>query len=64
MLDRKWDTIKTRWGAVRIKHGMFNGVTIKSKPEYDDCLRIARENNISINDIYKEISTLINVEGK
>ncbi|HEY4787064.1 MAG TPA: nickel pincer cofactor biosynthesis protein LarC [Bacteroidales bacterium] len=60
MLKRDWKTVETKWGTVRVKLGLINGVTSKTKPEYVDCLRIARENNIPITDVYKEITFLLN----
>jgi uncharacterized protein (TIGR00299 family) protein len=55
MLERSWQTLETRWGSVRIKQGILDGKVIKSKPEYEDCLKISRENNIPLIDVYNEI---------
>jgi uncharacterized protein (TIGR00299 family) protein len=60
MLKRDWKTVKTQWGDVKVKYGYINGKIIKSKPEYEDCLNIARANNISIADVYNEVASLIN----
>lgn len=59
MLHREMKEIATPWGPVRVKFGIYNNKTIKAKPEYDDCVRIARENNISISYVYDEINKLI-----
>ncbi len=59
MLKRSWKTLETRWGTVNIKFGLINDKIIKTKPEYEDCLRIARQNNIPIADVYKEIALLL-----
>jgi len=56
MLQREFETIETRYGTVRIKHALAGGKRIKSKPEYDDCIRIAREHKIPIQEIYREIN--------
>ena len=47
MLDRKIETVNTRFGEVRVKSAFYQGVCIKSKPEYDDCIKIARSQAIS-----------------
>jgi uncharacterized protein (TIGR00299 family) protein len=55
VLDRQIRTIVTRFGPVRIKSAFYMGQILKSKPEYDDCLKIAREYNIPINQVYREV---------
>lgn len=55
MLDRKIEHIDTRYGEVRVKSAFYQGVCIKSKPEYDDCVKIAREKSIPINQVYREV---------
>lgn len=59
MLNRSWKTIKTPWGPVHVKLGLVNDKVIKTKPEYEDCLRISRENNVPLSIVYQEIATLI-----
>ncbi|MBN2480962.1 MAG: nickel pincer cofactor biosynthesis protein LarC [Bacteroidales bacterium] len=59
MLERKVENINTRYGTVRIKSAFFQGQCIKSKPEYEDCIRIARENNIPIRQVYREAEQII-----
>ena len=49
-LQREQSEIETKYGSVRIKTAQGYGVK-KSKPEYDDVARIARENGISMLDI-------------
>ncbi len=55
MLKRETVSIDTRYGAVSVKSAFFKGKQIKSKPEYRDCKAIAEKNNISIQDVYKEV---------
>ena len=55
MLDRKIEHIDTRFGEVRVKSAFYQGVCIKSKPEYDDCIKIAREKGIPISQVYREV---------
>jgi pyridinium-3,5-bisthiocarboxylic acid mononucleotide nickel chelatase len=55
MLDRKTEQVITRFGEVRVKSAYYQGICIKSKPEYDDCNKIARENKIPISHVYQEV---------
>ena len=55
MLRRETVKGKTKYGEVTIKRGYLNGRIIKSKPEYDDCRRLAKENGIPIQNIYESI---------
>ncbi|HWV35685.1 MAG TPA: nickel pincer cofactor biosynthesis protein LarC [Thermomicrobiales bacterium] len=48
------EAVTTRWGDIRIKHRIWNGRTIDIVPEYDDCLRIAREHGIEIRTVWQE----------
>lgn len=59
MLKRKMEFLDTTYGRVRIKTAYFNRKKIKSKPEYEDCMKIARENKIPLNQVYKEIERLL-----
>ncbi|MBR5070898.1 MAG: nickel pincer cofactor biosynthesis protein LarC [Oscillospiraceae bacterium] len=54
-LDRRIETVETRFGAVRKKISSGYGVT-REKYEYDDLSRIARDNGMSITDVRREIS--------
>lgn len=55
MLERKIAWVGTPYGEVRVKEAYFRGKKIKSKPEYEDCRKLAREQGVSIRDIYKSI---------
>jgi len=59
MLMRKTELLDTPYGQVRIKSAYYNRKKIKSKPEYEDCIRIAREKKIPLNQVYKEIEKLL-----
>jgi uncharacterized protein (TIGR00299 family) protein len=56
-LQREHSEIQTPHGAVKIKTAHGFGVE-KSKPEYEDIARIAREKNMSIQDVITALSTL------
>lgn len=56
MLNRDFSKVKTKYGEVTIKSSYYEGTKIKSKPEYENCKRLAIENNVSINDVYNEVN--------
>lgn len=56
MLEREFSTIETSFGEVRVKTSILNGEKLKAKPEYDDCKRLAKENNVPITLIYEEVN--------
>jgi uncharacterized protein (TIGR00299 family) protein len=55
VLDRVIETISTPLGDVRVKSAFYKGVCIKSKPEYEDCIKIAREKGIPVSQVYREV---------
>lgn len=60
MLEREFSKIKTKYGEVTVKTAIYRGKQLKSKPEYEDCIRLAREHEIPVQKIYEEISRLVN----
>ena len=55
MLRRETVKVKTKYGEITLKNGYLNGRIIKSKPEYEDCKKLAKEKGVSIQDIYISI---------
>jgi pyridinium-3,5-bisthiocarboxylic acid mononucleotide nickel chelatase len=55
MLRRETVKVKTEYGEITVKSGYLNERIIKSKPEYEDCKRLAKENGVTIQDIYESI---------
>lgn len=55
MLKRKTIKVKTKYGTINVKCGYLDGRIIKSKPEYEDCKRLAKEKRVSIKDIYESV---------
>lgn len=53
-LARKTETVETRWGAVRVKVAQ-SGSSSKFAPEYEDCLRIAKQEGVPILEVYREV---------
>ena len=53
-LARKWITVTTRWGEVRLKIASMNETVTNYAPEYDDCRRIAAEHQVPLKDVMQE----------
>jgi hypothetical protein len=47
-LDREFVDAETEFGNVRIKVSKLDGKVVNFAPEYEDCARIARENNVPL----------------
>src|SRR5260370_20061484 len=46
-LARRWESVGTPWGEVRIKIASMNGTVTNYAPEYEDCRRIAAERTVA-----------------
>ena len=53
-LARKWITVSTQWGEVRIKIASMNGTVTNYAPEYEDCRRIAEEQHVPLKSVMQE----------
>ena len=58
-LKRDFVELETKYGKVSIKRAYYEGRIIKHKAEYEDCAKIAREKDIPIKDVYREIEKLL-----
>ena len=47
-LARKWVSVETEWGAVRMKIASMNGTVTNYAPEYEDCKKIAAEHRVPL----------------
>jgi uncharacterized protein (TIGR00299 family) protein len=54
-LRRETETVSTRYGPVRVKHAFRNGRKIRTKPEFEDCRRLADEKGVSLWEILRSI---------
>ena len=50
-LARKWITVETRWGNVRLKIGSMNGTVTNYAPEYEDCRKIAAQHHVPLKSV-------------
>ena len=51
-------SVATRWGEVRLKLRGWEGRVLSSAPEYDDCLRLSREHDVPIREVWAEANRL------
>jgi uncharacterized protein (TIGR00299 family) protein len=54
VLDRKWVTVTTHWGDVRLKVASMDGTITNCAPEYEDCRRIAAERHVPLKSVMQE----------
>ena len=52
-LDREEGAVETPFGPVPVKIAKLNGRVMNVAPEYRDCLRIAKEKNVPLKDVYQ-----------
>src|SRR5271156_3153945 len=55
-LARRWESVGTPWGEVRIKIASMNGTVTNYAPEYEDCRRIAAEHRVPLKTVMQEAS--------
>ncbi len=53
-LARRHVSISTKWGDVRMKLAHLNGSISNYAPEYEDCRRIAKEQNVPLKTVMQE----------
>lgn len=56
MLERRWVTVETTYGAVAVKQLIWQGEVIKEKPEYEDCARLAKAAGVSVQEVARAAS--------
>ena len=53
-LHREAATVRTPWGEIRGKKGWRDGLTVFT-PEFEDCARLAREQNVPLRTVYDAV---------
>lgn len=51
-LRRRFDGVETPWGPVSVKIGTWGEKILKIKPEYEDCLELARRAGVPLREVY------------
>lgn len=52
VLERSFETVSTPFGDVRVKVGKRKGEVVGTSPEIEDCRRLAREQGVSVLELY------------
>jgi uncharacterized protein (TIGR00299 family) protein len=53
-LSRRWETVDTTWGPVRIKIANMNGSISNYAPEYEDCRTLAETQHVPLRTVMQE----------
>jgi uncharacterized protein (TIGR00299 family) protein len=53
-LSRRWETVDTTWGPVRIKIANMNGSVSNYAPEYEDCRTLAEAQHVPLRTVMEE----------
>jgi uncharacterized protein (TIGR00299 family) protein len=53
-LSRRWQTVDTTWGPVRIKIANMNGTVSNYAPEYEDCRILAESKQVPLRTVMQE----------
>jgi uncharacterized protein (TIGR00299 family) protein len=53
-LSRRWQTVDTTWGPVRIKIANMNGTVANYAPEYEDCRALAEAQHVPLRTVMQE----------
>ena len=54
ILERRWETVETPYGAVRIKIASGNGKIRNFAPEYEDCRQLAVDRKVPLKDVIQQ----------
>lgn len=58
-LPRAIEKVKTPWGEVRVKVCTLKGRVVNQAPEYEDCLRVAREHQVPLKEVYDKVRHIL-----
>ena len=53
-LSRRWETVETTWGPVRMKIASMNGCISNYAPEYEDCRKLAEAHQVPLKKVMEE----------
>jgi uncharacterized protein (DUF111 family) len=54
-MGREQVIVRTQWGLVRAKRGWHGDVEVVT-PEYEDCARMACENDVPLREVYRAVA--------
>ncbi len=55
VLSRVEKSVQTKFGPITVKQSILEGKIVRSKPEYEQCKSIAKQHNISIEEVEREV---------
>ena len=61
-LRRRFITVATPWGEVRVKLGELNGAVVQAAPEFEDCRRLADAAGVPLKEVYAAATVAVNLE--
>lgn len=61
-LQRRWQTVATSYGNIRLKIGILQGRIVNIAPEYDDCAQCAKEHHVPEKIVYQAALRAYNPE--
>jgi uncharacterized protein (DUF111 family) len=61
-LERRKDVLDTPLGKISIKRAFYEGREVSTKAEYEDCRRIAEDNEMSLKEVYSLVEGYINAQ--
>lgn len=50
-LERRHETVQTKWGPVRVKLGLRGDAVLNATPEFEDCRALASKANVPLKDV-------------
>jgi pyridinium-3,5-bisthiocarboxylic acid mononucleotide nickel chelatase len=53
VLERRFATVKTRFGEVKVKEGLHSGRIVRRAPEYEDCRRLAAASGVPFSEVHR-----------
>jgi len=53
-LSRRWESVQTSWGPVRIKVASMNGTVSNYAPEFEDCRALAEAHHVPLKTVIEE----------
>ncbi len=62
-MEREFKTVDTPYGQSNVKISSFEDI-VNIAPEYEDCKRLATENNISIREVYDSVKMSVSTNSK
>ena len=55
MLRREFSEVVTKYGKISVKNAYWHGKRVRSKPEYEDCKKLAKAQGVTIRDILNSL---------